>query len=183
MAEQKDIILQLKAVKDEKKFSIQNIHDMMERNGDHLSKTTISRVFKDGSENDNFRYNDTIRPIAKALLDIETIEDDDTADIRTMKMILKYKAEKIATLEEQHGKAALQYKEQISRLENQLASEKQKYHEKLEKERKQFNDRIDFLMHQIDLKDKRMDQKDQRFDKLFDQFLNRCENCHMNKKK
>lgn len=177
MADQRDIILQLKAVKEEKKLSIQKILDLIESNGDSLSKTTVARVFADGSENINFRYSDTIRPIAKALLDIENIEDDDTLDIRTMKTLLKFKAEKIATLEDQHTKAVSQYKEQISKLESQLAAEQHKYHEKLEKERSQYSKRIEFLMKQIDLKDKRMDQKDYRFDKLFDQFLSRCQNC------
>ena len=181
MADQKGIILQLKEIKNEKQFSIQTIYCMIEKNGDHLSKSSIARVFKDGSENESFRYNDTIRPIAKALLDIETIEDDDTADIRTMKMLLKYKIEKIKSLEDQLNKAVVQYKEQIIKLEEQLKEEKKKYQDKMEKERIQFNQRIDFMMHQIDLKDKRMDHKDQRFDKLFDQFLNRCENCSMKK--
>lgn len=177
MADQRDIILQLKAVKEEKKLSIQKILDLIESNGDSLSKTTVARVFSEGSENINFRYSDTIRPIAKALLDIENIEDDDTLDIRTMKTLLKFKAEKIATLEDQHTKAVSQYKEHISKLESQLAAEQHKYHEKLEKERNQYSKRIEFLMKQIDLKDKRMDQKDCRFDKLFDQFLSRCQNC------
>ena len=181
MGNQKEIILQLKAIKEEKQFSIQTIYCMIEKNGDMLSKSSIARVFKEGSENENFRYNETIRPIAKALLDIETIEDDDTADIRTMKMLLKYKMEKIKSLEIQLSNAATQYKEHISKIEEQLREEKAKYHNKLEKERTQYNQRIDFLMHQINLKDKRMDQKDERFDKLFDQFLNRCENCNMKK--
>ena len=118
----------------------------MEDNGDYLSKSTISRVFADGSEENSFRYEETIRPIAKALLDIEDIEDDDNTDIRAMKSLLKYKIERIEELESQ-----------IEHLESTLDKEKIKYHEKMDKERERYNRSIDFLKHQIDLKDKRMD--------------------------
>ena len=111
----------------------------MEKNGDYLSKSTISRVFQDGSEDQSFRYEETIRPIAKALLDIETIEEDDTTDIKAMKSLLKLK---IARIEE---------------LEALLENEKHKYHEKLAKESKHFQDSLSFMTHQIALKDKRID--------------------------
>ena len=111
----------------------------MEKNGDYLSKSTISRVFQDGSEDQSFRYEETIRPIAKALLDIETIEEDDTTDIKAMKSLLKLK---IARIEE---------------LEALLENEKHKYHEKLAKESKHFQDSLAFITNQIALKDKRID--------------------------
>lgn len=135
----KEIILKLKNVRTEKAYTFQDIMDMMEQNGDYLSKSTLSRVFADGSEDKTFKYEETIRPIAKVLLDIETIEEDDTADIQAMKSILKYKIAR------------------INELETLLAKEQIKYHEKIEKEREQFRRSLDFLKHQIDLKDKRMD--------------------------
>lgn len=135
----KEIILRLKDVRTEKAYTFQDIMDMMEQNGDYLSKSTLSRVFADGSEDKTFKYEETIRPIAKVLLDIETIEEDDTADIQAMKSILKYKIAR------------------INELETLLAKEQIKYHEKIEKERETFQRSLDFLKHQIDLKDKRMD--------------------------
>ena len=92
-----DVIIKLKDVREEKQLSFSNILELMENNGDYLSKSTLSRVFADGSENQSFRYEETIRPIAKALLDIETIEEDDTTDIKAMKSLLKLK---IARIEE-----------------------------------------------------------------------------------
>lgn len=147
MTNSKDVILKLKEVRDEKGLSYNDILNLMEKNGDYLSKSTISRVFADGSEESSFRYEETIRPIANALLDIEEIEDDDNTDVRAMKSLLKYKIERIEELERK-----------IEHLESSLAKEKVKYHEKLDKEREQFQRSIDFLKNQIDLKDKRMDQ-------------------------
>ena len=134
-----DVILKLKEVRQEKQLSYGDILELMEKNGDYLSKSTISRVFQDGSEEQSFRYEETIRPIAKALLDIETIEEDDTTDIKAMKSLLKLK---IARIEE---------------LEAMLEHEKHKYHEKLAKETKHFQDSISFITNQIALKDKRID--------------------------
>ena len=146
MTNTKDIIIKLKEVREEKKLSYTDILNLMEKNGDFVSKSTLSRVFAEGSEELSFKYEETIRPIAKALLDIETIEETDNMDVQAMKSLLKYKIQRIEDLEKQ-----------IKFLESSLDKEKIKAHEKFDKERKLYNDRIEFLLHQIELKDKRMD--------------------------
>lgn len=147
MTNTKDIIIKLKEVRNEKGLSYNDILSLMEKNGDFLSKSTISRVFADGSEDEtSFRYEETIRPIANALLDIDTIEEDDDIDVRAMKTLLKYKDNRIKELESN-----------IEKLELSLAEEKVKHHEKLDEERERSRNSIDFLKNQIDLKDKRMD--------------------------
>lgn len=143
----RDIIIKLKEVREEKGYSFNDILELMEKNGDFLSKSTLSRVFADGSEDQGFRYEITIRPIAKALLDIENIEDDDTMDVKAMKSLLKYKIQKIEELEQQ-----------IERLESAADKEKLKYHERIEAETAKFQKSLDFLKEQIGLKDKRIDQ-------------------------
>ena len=100
MTNTKDLIIKLKEVREEKNYSYNDIMSLMEKNGDYLAKSTLSRVFADGSEEMSFRYEETIRPIAKALLDIENIEDDDDMDIRAMKSLLKYKIQRIEELEQ-----------------------------------------------------------------------------------
>lgn len=147
MPNTKDIIIKLKEVREEKGLSYSDILNLMEQNGNYLSKSTLSKVFGDGSEELSFNYEDTIRPIANVLLDIETIEADDNLDTQAMKLILTYKIDRIKELESQ-----------IQSLESSLANEKVKYHEKLDKEREQHQKSIEFLKNQIDLKDKRMDQ-------------------------
>ena len=146
MTNTRDIIIKLKEVRDEKGLSYTDILNLMEKNGDFLARSTISRVFSEGSEDLSFKYEETIRPIAKALLDIENIEDYDTMDTQAMKLILQYKIQRIEALEKQ-----------VKALESALDKEKIKHHEKLEKERELFNGRIDFLKEQVSLKDKRMD--------------------------
>ena len=147
MTNTKDIILKLKEVKEEKGLSYGDILDLMEKNGDFISKSTLSRLFAEGSEDETFNYEGTIRPVAKALLDIEDIEAGDTTDTKAMKSLLKYKIERIEELERQ-----------IEDLKLSLAEEKVKYHEKLDIEREQSRRSIEFLKDQISLKDKRMDQ-------------------------
>lgn len=167
MTNTKDIIKKLKEVRSEKQLSFQDILDMMEENGDYSSKSTLSRVFAEGSEEKHFKYEETIRPIANVLLDMETIEDDDTTDVQAMKTILKYKISRIEELERQ-----------VEKLETQLDKEQLKYHQKLEKERDRFNRSVEFLKNQINLKDKRMDlllesvfDKDKQHKELLEQFF------------
>lgn len=146
MNKTRDLIIKLKAVKEEKGLSLNKIADLVEANGDFISRSSIQRVFADGSEDSSFRYEDTIRPIAKALLDIETIEDNDSLDTATLKALLKYKIQRIEELEIQ-----------IEKLEADLDKEKLKRHEKIDDIRKEYEKKIDFLKEQITLKDKRMD--------------------------
>ena len=77
MTNMKEIILNLKAVRSERNLSYTDILNLMEARGDFISKTTLSRVFAEGSEETAFRYEETIRPIANALLNMENIEDDE----------------------------------------------------------------------------------------------------------
>ena len=157
----RELIIKLKAVKEEKGLSLNKIAELVEKNGDFISRSSIQRVFADGSEDTSFRYEDTLRPIAKALLDIETIEETDNLDVQAMKVLLKFKIDK------------------INELEALLDKEKIKYHEKLEKEREQYKRSIEFLKEQVNLKDKRMDllldsvaQKDKRLNELIEHIMN-----------
>ena len=150
MVKVKDIVIKLKKVKEEKGLSYNDIQKLMEKNGDYISKSTLCRVFAKGSENQGFRYEITIRPIAKALLDIENIEDDDNMDIQAMKSLLKYKMQRIEELE--------------------ALIEKEKFHylEKLEAETDKFQKSLTFLKEQLAFKDQRIDHLLDSNDKLID---------------
>lgn len=172
MTNTKDVILKLKEVKEEKNLSFDGILALMEQNGDFVSKSTLSRVFADRSEENSFRYEETIRPIANALLDIETEEETDDLDTKALKSLLKYKIQRIEELEQQ-----------VEQLESALDKEKIKHHEKLDEERDRFNRSIDFLKEQIAYKDKRMDllldavfQKDQQHKEMLSKLL-MCSAC------
>lgn len=139
MESTKELITLLKQIRQEKNLSFDKILQMMEENGDYLSKSTLSRVFQDGSEdNGSFRY-ETLKPIADVLLDIEHIEVDDSTDTKAYKSILKLK------------------KEIIDELKSQNEQVKITYAEKLQEETDKFQRSVEFLKHQIELKDQRID--------------------------
>jgi uncharacterized membrane protein len=146
----------------------------MKENGDYLSKSTLSRVFAEGSEDKTFRYDDTIRPIAKALLDIETIEQDDDIDTQAYKSILKLKKDLLIEYEKQIADLKEEIKEVAQR-------EKDKYHDRMEKETALFQKNLSFLNHQVELKDHRIDHLLDVNQKLLDQLL-MCSECKMRNK-
>ena len=147
MTNTKDVILKLKEVKKEKDLSLDRIIVLMEENNEFVSKSTLSRVFANGSEDKLFRYETTLRPIANALLDIENIESDDDIDTQAYKSLLKLKKDMMSELERQNDE-----------LKEELKHAKMKYHEKLAAETERFQKSLDFAKNQIELKDKRIDQ-------------------------
>lgn len=162
----KDLIKKLKEVKAEKSLSLSKIVDMIEQNGEYVSKTSLSRVFADDSETEMFKP-DTLLPIARALLDVETLEESDTLDEQAMKTLLQYKSKRISDLEQQ-----------LEQLKASLDHEKVKSHEKLDAERASHQRSIEFLKSQIELKDRRYDTlletvnaKDAKFDELLSLIL------------
>lgn len=161
MNNSKEIILKLKEVRLEKGLSLNDIVDLVEKNGDYISRSSVQRVFADGSEDVTFKYDETIRPIANALLDIDRIETEDDLDTQALKILLQYKNQR------------------IKELEQQLDKEKIKYHEKLDKERDQSRKSIEFLKEQVAYKDKRIDlllesvdKKDKRLEELITHIMN-----------
>ena len=162
MTNSKDLILKLKEVKERDRLSLGEIESRTEANGEHVSKTTLSRVFAKGSEDLIFKFENTLKPIANAILDIDTIEEDDDLDTQALKLMLKIKADKIRELE-----AALDH-------------EKVTHHEKLDKEREQARRSIEYLKKQIDLKDKRIDMLLEavfKKDKQHEELLHKIVNC------
>ena len=77
-------IRRLKEIKSEQGLSVPKIMDLMEERGQFVSESTLKRVFADGSEEQSFRYQDSIAPIADVLLDIygDTSSLDDAESLR-----------------------------------------------------------------------------------------------------
>ena len=139
MTDTKKLIEMLKQVKQEKNLSLDSIMKLIEDNGDSVSKTTLSRVFSDNSDYTDFRYETTLRPICEAMLDIENIEVDDSTDVKAFKTVLKMKRDIIAELKQE------------------VNQEKIFYQEKLIEETEKHQRSLDFVTHQIELKDARID--------------------------
>lgn len=83
-------IHRLKQIKEEQGLTIAKIIDLMEERGQFVSETTIKRVFAEGSEEQNFRYQDSIAPIADVLLDIYG-EDSEGEDSEALRRIIREK--------------------------------------------------------------------------------------------
>lgn len=173
MIKTRELIVRLKAVKEEKQLTLGDIYSLVEDNGDFCSKTSLSRLFSDGSEELSFKE-ETLLPVARALLDVERLEETDDLDTQALKTLLQYKSQRIKELESR-----------IEELEMELDREKLKRHEILDKEREIYNRRVDFLKSQIELKDERIDklmdalfEKDSAYNELLNQYLS-CPYSHI----
>lgn len=106
-ARTREIIIQLKTIKEDKDLTNQDILDLVEASGGVTSMTTIRRVFAEGSENQSFSYRNTIQPISHALLAIN-------------------EQEKVSELDENVLQAQLDALKQVVELKDTLISELQK---------------------------------------------------------
>lgn len=138
-----ELIRQLKEVKLKDEITYPRIMDRMEKNGKFVSLTTLRRVFADGSEMsaNSFSYENTLLPIAEALLNAEDVPTPDSPckkDIDALKAVIHVQNEELARLHEM--------KEHLEA-------------------------RITFLLEQIEKKDRRMDEKDGIIRKLMEKCL------------
>lgn len=141
-----NIILRLKEYKeDHPEITLQKISDHT-----GVSLSTVTRIFDKDSETKTFRY-DSIKPIAKMLLGLDSLDEGDDGE-KALKAIIQYKETAYAELKAQ------------------FEAEREKYEKKLEKERAQSRTSIEFLKHQIELKDKRIDHLFDSLEDIKEQF-------------
>ena len=166
MTDTKKVLSLLKKVKEEKGLSLDAILRLMEENGDYVSKSTLSRVFSDNADETCFRYETTLRPIADALLDLETIEQDDDTDTQAYKSLLKLKRDIIEELTKANEQTKIDYAV------------------KLEEETERYQRSIAFVNNQIALKDQRIDDLLEMNKKLMEtnnKLINQLMNCPLRK--
>ena len=147
-----EIIVNLKKVREKKNLTIPQIKAMVDASGAYVSKTTIRRVFADNSESDDsFNYETSLRPIAAALLVNDEVAEDELsrAKFETFEAIGRHKDEVIETLQRQLADVKAEHDNRCRECEG----------------------RMNFLMHQIELKDKRMERKDEIINKLLEKVL------------
>lgn len=127
-------IHRLKEIKAEQGLSIPQIMKMMEERGQFVSEPTLKKIFQEGSEEKNFRYQDTIMPVADVLLDLYG-DKSGIDDAESLRHIIREKNKLIELLmmklEEQakaHAEKELVYadrkaafEKQIQHLESQIA--------------------------------------------------------------
>lgn len=138
-----ELIKQLKEIKKRNEITFPRIIDRMEKKGKVVSLTTLRRVFADGSEMnaDSFSYENTLMPIAEVLLNVEDLP---TQDSPYAKEIEALKA--------------------VIHVQNEELAKMHELKDHLE-------DRITFLLDQIEKKDRRMDEKDETIRQLMDKYV------------
>ena len=140
------IILALKEVYKKEKLSYKKVYKMVcdEYGEGAISESTIQRIFKDGSEDNpaSFRYETTLIPLCNLLLD--------KSEGATNDLLMRFKKDLI----EDYAKQNKELKEELETIKDH---EKAKFAERLAKETQHFNDSIQFMKQQIDLKDQRID--------------------------
>ena len=164
MVSTKEIAMAIQKVAKERQLSYETINEMTEKKNEEdpsfpvVSISTLSRLLRKGGENGKYSYEDTLRPLATLLLDVETFDSNDKSSAEALMSILHFKKEiisentrRIESLESELASVRELSKEQVDK-------EKTKYHNKLEKETDRFQKSLDFAMKQIELKDKRIDQ-------------------------
>ncbi len=150
-----EIITKLKKVREEEGISYQKIVELVENNGGTVSVSTVKRVFSEGSEAFGWQYENTLKPIADAVLGIYGPSEAATADeADALKAIIDYKSDKIMELTAQ-----------------------------LERCEESYRRRIDFLKEQIALKDSRIDRRDEMIEKLIETFIDSLKEVNRGKSK
>lgn len=127
-------IHRLKQIKAEQGLTVPKIMDLLEERGQFVSEATIKRVFADGSEEQNFRYQDSIAPIADVLLDMygdtSNLDDADSLRhiIREKNKLIEFLMIKLDEKEQDFERQRVLYEERkanyektISRFETQIA--------------------------------------------------------------
>ena len=139
----KDVILALKKAYKEKNLSIDKVLAMVNNQFGEgtISRSTIQAVFAEGSENGarQFGFTSVLKPLCVVLLDIEQIEENDSADVKAYKQIMLLKKELIEELKAANERIKLEYAE------------------KLQDETDRYLKSMEFKDHQIELKDRRID--------------------------
>ena len=144
LTKSQELIKQLKEVKARNEITYPRLLERLEKNGKYVSLTTLRRVFADGSENsaNNFNYESTLLPIAEVLLNAEDVPTRPDSPY----------AQEIDALKS------------VIHVQNEEIARMHDIKEHLE-------NRITFLLSQIELKDKRMDEKDEIIRRLMDKCL------------
>ena len=133
----RDIIIQLKAIREDRNLTIQNILDTLDRENQHLAKSTVARIFSEDGENLTYQY-ETIRTLADVMFRVYSSDEEDDAEIKGLKKTVQLQNILIDQL-----------KEQIDQLKIQMQNEESSSLR-----------RIDFLRDRVEKQDIRIEQKD-----------------------
>ena len=143
-----NIIPKLREAKEVKGLSYQDITDITEENGEYVSVSSVKRVFAKDSDISSFRYNQTIRPIIRAVLGLDAETEEPTDDpkqaeeyyttIEAMKAVIDFKHQQI-----------MDYAKEIESLKEAMQTLKEEHQKTLEEVTKESRLKIEHLKDQI----------------------------------
>ena len=146
LIDNRELVIELKKARTEKDITLPRLLDMLKAERKEVGMTTLKRVFREGSEdNDSFKYS-TLKPIAEVLLDEDNDGSTNNLELIRLQSEIRVKEEEITTLNKQIDSLIIQ----IEQARSEAASQ------------------IEFLHDQIKLKDKRMDKKDELIQRVMD---------------
>ena len=146
LIDNRELIIELKKARNEKDITLPRLLEMLKAERKDVGMTTLKRVFKEGSEdNDSFKQS-TLKPIAELLLDEDNDGTSNGLEIMRLESELRVKEETITTLNNQINSLIVQ----------------------IEQARAEAAKQMEFLHKQIELKDKRMDTKDVLIQRVMD---------------
>ena len=144
----KTTIEQLKKVKAEQGLSVSRIMEMLEAKGKFVSEATVKRIFSEGSEEFNFRYQDSIAPLADVLLDLYG-DTSGLDEVMALKQIIHDKNQTIEFM-------MIKFEEQKSAYEKNVAHLKGQIHR---------------LNERLDIRERSIERKDAIMEKLLNAYL------------
>lgn len=115
-----EIIQQLKQIREERGLSYQRIVDMVEESGGAISMSTVRRVFAEDSEYQNFRYEDSIKPLVVALLEVNKppAQGDEVSltqhEADALRMVVSLKEQINQNLEAENKRLAEDYEKKLA---------------------------------------------------------------------
>ena len=137
----KEVIVQLKEMKERKNLSIDQIIEALDSTNNHLAKNTVVKFFSEGSEDCGYQY-ETIRAISDVMLNVYSDDADDDDEVRGLKRTVQL--QNIL----------------IDQLKEQIQKEKIDADSILQSEKESNMRRIEFLRDRVNRQDHRIEQKD-----------------------
>ena len=189
IADTRETIIRIQKVIDELDLTPQDIFEMVEKNDLNISMSSIRRLCEKGAEEKNFDFQNIVAPIGNLLIDINGESDEDSPQVSLMKELILAKIEIIKRLDKE-----------ISDLKLELAEEELKHRDRIQEINDEHMKEIHNWMHQIELKDNRMDKlfssnekKDAKIDekdevikelsKQISALIDKCNKCPANNQK
>lgn len=151
----KEILVKLREAKEARHLSYQDIVDITVENREAVSLSTVKRIFAKDADISDFRYNQTIRPIMRAVLGLNE-ETEEPAKVPDPQQAEQY----YATIEAM--KAVIDFKHQqiteraaeIEHLTQEIKELREHYQKEIETIRSEAQKKIDYLREESDRKSK-----------------------------